>query len=80
MGRPMLIAILIAVVVGIIALLRGALARGRDSFYPAAGAGCLVTLAIEGFSDAALFSTAVAMMGAAAVGLAFIQHKSRTSR
>jgi len=79
MGRPMLLVVLIAAIVVLIALVRGALARGRDSFYAAAGAGCLITLLLQSFSDATLLDGTVSTIAAAAVGLALIQRKSRTT-
>ena len=54
-------------------MLRGALRRGRDSFYPALGAGCLVALLIRGFADASIFAQAVSIIAAATVGLALAQ-------
>jgi len=54
-------------------MLRGALRRGRDSFYPALGAGCLVALLIRGFADASIFAQAVSIIAAAPVGLALAQ-------
>jgi hypothetical protein len=59
-------------------LLRGALQRGRDSFYPAAGAGCIIVLTLEAFCDASLFGTTVLICAAAALGLGIAQHLSRT--
>jgi hypothetical protein len=79
MGRPMLLFVLIAAIVALIAVVRGALARGRDSFYAAAGAGCLITLLLQSFSDATLLDGTVSTIAAAAVGLALIQRKSRTA-
>lgn len=78
MGRPMLWAITIISISLIFRLLRGALKRGRDSYYPAAGAGCAVALLLLAFGDAGLFSTAVSIMAAAAMGMAVAQSKSRS--
>ena len=80
MGRPMLAAAVIAIIAGIFVLLRGAVRRGRDSFHPAAGAGCLVVLLLLSFCEAGLFNTAVSTIAAAVVGLAFAQGQSRASR
>jgi hypothetical protein len=54
-------------------MLRGVLRRGRDSFYPALGAGCRVALLIRGFADASIFAQAVSIIAAATVGLALAQ-------
>ena len=77
-GRPFLWAILIAAIVLVVTLLRGAAQRGRDSFYPTAGASCIVTVALLAFGNAALFSTPVLVITAAVVGIAIAQRKSRS--
>jgi hypothetical protein len=79
LGRWMLLGIVGAVIIAIIALLRGALRRGRDWFYAACGASCLITLLALAFSNAGLFGTAISIIAAAAFGLAFAQSKSRTA-
>jgi hypothetical protein len=78
MGRlaPWTVALLALVVLGF--LLRGALNRGRDSFYPTAAAGCLVTLTIEAFIDASLLGTTVMILSMASLGLGLAQSASRT--
>jgi hypothetical protein len=78
MGRlaPWTVALLALVVLGF--LLRGALNRGRDSFYPTAAAGCLVTLTIEAFIDASLLGTTVMILSTASLGLGLAQSASRT--
>jgi hypothetical protein len=79
LGRPMLWAIALATIGAIVLLLRGALQRGRDSFYPAAGAASLVTLLLLGFADAAVLATGIAVIAASVLGLAAAQSKSRTA-
>jgi len=78
LGRPMLWAIVIAILVGIFALLRGALARGRDSFYPAAGASSLLLLLLFMFCDTGVLGMPVGICAAAIAGIAFAQRQSRT--
>ncbi len=78
LGRPMWVVIILLAAAGAAALLRGALARGRDWVYPAAGAGCIVLLTIESFTDATLFNGAVATMAAAVTGLGLGQSVTRT--
>ena len=78
MGRPFLWGILPAAVALVITLLRGALQRGRDSFYPAAGASCIFAATILAFGNAALFSTPVFIIIASIVGIAIAQSKSRS--
>jgi hypothetical protein len=76
----MLLLIAMATAVAIIALLRASLQRGRDSFYPAMGGSCLVTLLLLAFVNAGLLATPVSLIAAATLGLAVVQSKSRTVR
>ncbi len=78
LGRPMLWLIVAVMVGAIVILLRASLQRGRDSFYPAAGAGCLIALVFLSFMNAGILGTATAIIAAAVLGLAFAQSKSRT--
>jgi hypothetical protein len=80
LGWPAFWAILMMTIGFLFLLLRGALQRGRDSFYPAAGAGCIVVLTLEAFCDASLFRTTVVICAAAALGLGLAQSVSRTSQ
>jgi hypothetical protein len=80
LGKPMLFLIATATTVAIIALLRASLQRGRDSFYPAMGGSCLVTLLLLAFVNAGLLATPVSLIAAATLGLAVAQSKSRTVR
>jgi hypothetical protein len=77
MGRfaPWTMIVLALVAVGF--LLRGALNRGRDSFYPTATAGCIVTLTLEAFVDASLLGTAIIILSTASLGLGVAQSASR---
>jgi hypothetical protein len=77
LGRAALWIIVAVVVAAVLALVRGALLRGRDAFYPAAGAGCLVTATFLGFSGAGMLNAATSIVLAATVGLGFTQSKSR---
>jgi hypothetical protein len=80
LGRPsLLIAVLTLIAVATL-LVRGALQRGRDSFYPVAGVGCTIALTIEGFTDATALSTAIQIIAAAILGLALAQSVSRTNQ
>ena len=78
LGRPMLWAIVAAITGAAGVLLRAALRRGRDSFFPAAGASTLVTLLILSFGNAGLFGTAISIIAAAVIGSGLAQSKSRT--
>ncbi len=46
----------------LIVLLRGALTRGRDSFFAATAAACLVTIACETYCDASFGEITVKML------------------
>ena len=78
LGSPLLWFIIIATIGAIVVLFRAALQRGRDSFYPTAGAAALLTLLLLSFMNAGLLGMATAMITAATVGLAFAQSKSRS--
>jgi hypothetical protein len=77
LGPPMFWLIVAATVTCIFVLLRASMRRGRDSFYPAMGGSCLVTLLLLAFSNAGLLGAANNLIAAAVLGLAFGQSKSR---
>jgi hypothetical protein len=78
LGKPMFWLITLAAAGSIFILLRASLRRGRDSFYPAMGGSCLITLLLLSFNNAGLFGTASSLIAAAAIGLAIAQSTSRT--
>jgi hypothetical protein len=80
LGKPMFWLITVAAVGSIFILLRTSLQRGRDSFYPAMGGSCLITLLLLSFNNAGLFGTASSLIAAAVIGLAIAQSKSRTAK
>jgi uncharacterized membrane protein YjjP (DUF1212 family) len=80
LGQPMLWLITATTVGFILMLLRASLQRGRDSFYPAMGGSCLITLLLLAFTNAGLLGTATSLIAAAVLGLGFAQSKSRTVR
>jgi hypothetical protein len=57
----------------LIVLLRGALSRGRDSFFAATAAACLVTIACEAYCDASFGEITVKMLAAIIVGMGLSQ-------
>jgi hypothetical protein len=79
LGKPMFWLIIVATAGTIFILLRAALERGRDSFYPAMGGSCLTTLLLLSFNNAGLFGTASGLIAGAVIGLAIAQSKSRTA-
>ena len=78
MGRPFFWAILAAAIALATTLLRGASRRGRDSFYSAAGASCIVTIVLLAFGDVTVSSTPVLVTASVVVGIAIAQSKSRS--
>lgn len=78
MGKPFLWTLVVAGTALVIILLRGAARRGRDSIYSTAGASCVVAIIILSFNNPGLLSTAVLVVGAAAIGMAIAQSKSRS--
>jgi hypothetical protein len=79
LGRPAFWSLVAASVIAIVWLLRGALNRGRDYFYPAAGAASLVTLTLLGFVNCGSFGSALSLVMATILGLAIAQTKGRGS-
>ncbi len=77
MGRPFFWATMLAAIVLIVALMRGALRRQRDSFYSVAGASCIVAVALLSFGNSALLGTTFLIIVAVAIGMAVAQSKSR---
>jgi hypothetical protein len=69
---------LAAIVSAAVILLRASLRRGRDSFYPMAGAACVITLSLLNFMNSGTLGTGAALLFAPTPGLAFAQSKSRT--
>jgi hypothetical protein len=80
LGKPMFWLITVATAGSILILLRASLQRGRDSFYPAMGGSCLITLLLLSFNNAGLFGTASSLIAAAVIGLAIAQSESRTAK
>jgi len=77
LGRPILVLVVLAAVTIAGDLARGALRRGRDYFYPGAGAGCVLALLFLMFGNAGLVTTAISSITAATLGLGFAQRTGR---
>ena len=76
LGWPMaLFAIALAIWLAVV-LYRGALSRGRDSFYPAAAAAGVVIALGQAFCDASLLNSCIAVMVGALIGLGLAQTTS----
>jgi hypothetical protein len=78
LGTPALGLITILVLTAVALFVRGALSRGRDSFYPTLGASSAVILLIEGFVDTSAIRTSIMIITATIAGLALAQIASRT--
>jgi hypothetical protein len=80
LGKPMFWLISMAIVGYIFILLRASLQRGRDSFYPAMGGGCLITLLLLSLNNVGMFGMATSLIAAAVIGLGIAQSRSRTAK
>jgi hypothetical protein len=80
LGEPALWVFLLLSACIVIYFIRGALLRGRDSFFPAAGAASVVATVVEAFCDASLLTTTVTISVATILGLSLAQSVSRTAR
>jgi hypothetical protein len=77
LGRPMALFIIVVSAGLVVALYRGALARGRDSFYSAAGAACTIVILGQAFCDTSLLNSCIAVIGDAVIGLGLAQSVGR---
>ena len=80
LGWPVLGLVVLIGLAGAATLLRGAMLRGRDSFFPTAGASCMVVILLESFVDPSLFGSAALTMASVTIGLGLAQCASRTVR
>jgi len=78
LGRPVALLILAVAFAVAVLLIRSALKRGRDSFFPTLGAAAVLALSAEAFTDASLFSPTMIAINAAVLGLAIAQSTSRS--
>jgi hypothetical protein len=76
-GRPLFWAGVIIAIFMIVKLVRAGLNRGRDSFYPAAGASALAVLLISAFGNPGLTGATTLILSGAVLGLALAQSRSR---
>jgi hypothetical protein len=76
-GRGGLLIAVVLLLQLLVLLFRGALSRGRDSFYAAAAAACLVTAFCEAFCDASFTNITVQIIAAVTIGLGLSQTTGR---
>jgi hypothetical protein len=79
LGRPMLLVLMTIIFIGILMLVNGALRRGRDFVYPAAGASGLMALLILAFGNVGVLGPAISCLAGATLGLALSQSRSWTN-
>jgi len=77
LGVPALWVIVIMALAATWFLLEGAMRRGRDSFYPSAGASTILVLTLQSFVDASLLGTVVPLLAAAILGIGMAQSVGR---
>ena len=80
MGWIGLVATIVVAVALLLRLFFGALARGRDSFFPAASAACLCFALLEAFAGPGLLRPAAVLCLSMVVGLGLSQSVSQSSR
>ncbi|ACK49063.1 hypothetical protein Msil_0080 [Methylocella silvestris BL2] len=79
MGRVILWGAVIAALLLAVDFIRAAGKRGRDSFYSAAAASCLVSLVILAFVNVSLFGPGLPLLAAIIVGLGLAQSQGRSA-
>ena len=79
MGRTTLWAAVIAAAVAVAFLLRASAQRGRDSFYAAAAASCLISLIVLAFINVGLFGPTLPLLAVAILGLGIAQSQGRSA-
>lgn len=72
-GRAGLLIAIVVLLQLLVVLFRGALSRGRDSFYAAAAAACLVIVFCEAYCDTSFTDVTVQMITAMIIGLGLSQ-------
>lgn len=77
LGRPALVFIFVIAILMLAQFIRGALLRGRDSFYVTAAAGLVVTMTLDAFCDDSLINPGVMVIAASLLGLGIAQRASR---
>ncbi|WP_342733677.1 hypothetical protein [Bradyrhizobium sp. B117] len=78
-GIPALVALILASIQLIVFLFRGAIRRGRDSYFPSASSASLLCLGIGSFLDIGLLSPLIWVVAAVLVGIGLAQSSGRTS-
>ena len=77
LGVPVLWILTICALTAALLFFSGALRRGRDYFYPAAGAACILAIVILSFGNAGIFGWVPAALAGVVCGVALAQSKGR---
>jgi hypothetical protein len=77
LGQPALWTIVLLILMIVLRCAHGSFIRGRDSFYPVAGAGVGIATLVLMFCDGGLANLATSVLLAATIGLALAQSMSR---
>jgi O-antigen ligase len=77
-GQPALVVLAGLTILLIVALLLGAVRRGRDSFFPSAAAAGVLVILGEAFCDSSLLNPTVQIIVAILIGLGVSQSVGRT--
>ncbi len=78
LGAPLLWATIAAAAAFAALMARGAIRRGRDAYYAAAGSGCVVAMVLLAYNNPGVLSTTVLVIVAAVAGAAIAQSRSRS--
>lgn len=78
-GKPALLILVLVAIQLFVSLFRGAIRRGRDSYFAAAAAATVLVLLCQAFFDQGLLNATVQIVGAIMIGLGLAQSAGRTS-
>lgn len=77
-GRPLLWLVVIAILIGLLGLLRRAVTYGREYPYAGTGAACILAVLVSSFASAGVFGLGASLLTSAVCGLALAQGRSRS--
>jgi hypothetical protein len=80
LGWPVTLFIVAAAIGLVVTLFHGALARGRDSFFPAAAAAGTIVILCQAFCDTSLLNSFIAVICDVLIGLGLAQSVSHRER
>lgn len=80
LGSPVQWILVVLAILAVALFMRGALQRGRDSFYPCLAASAMVVVLIEAFIDDTALRLSIALLASTIAGLGLAQVVSRTGK